>query len=1003
MAPTLADYERRRSENADAEFDSRTREGYKGKPSGETGTTNTPAARDAEGFHPVDEFGFVKSNKGGPIVFPTQKAVWDGFIKKAQAETGASYEIANHPTRKGLFTAHETGRDAAPAEANIEEKASGGASPQGRTQEEATGSTRGGEAAPPEHSVAPHPVGAEPVRAEEGPRRNAATSTRDVPPAGVQDKGSAPEYQMADAEGAPAEPAKTKGKGSKFYSNPLDPEAIHDILLKPAVDAFKRASSREAEAAGHEKEALRQAFAGKGPDPMAAARAVRRVLLEAGTSIAGALQSYARQYKDVPVIRQLADLIATEPGSGRATPEPYEYGARRSAQQGYTPANNVIGDWIKATGITSDAIRQAMTGGKMSAADAPYAARLRAVMDAWHKKLNADFMTGAVAAMGKSEAERAFAAGDIGVGKVTNYFPRNIDPVMVDKNPEGFLKAAEAVFKAEGAENPKLSAAAWKEEILTGGDLHVSRTPGGTLTTKATRERTFKTSASDKLLAPFMQDAKATLADYFSKTARQAEFAKRFGPKGELLDQMFDKMREGGVSASDLSSLRRLTDTALGLVQGTKPTPLSATLGWVHTVYTMRVLARSLASQITEPFVMAIRTGDIGLGLRGLGAYLEPVTKGGRESIRASQERLNFMGVMGDVVNDAMLLNRTGTLSNQSRMQSFIMTKAFKNFGVTPITEFQVASAGRFGEWRLGALLDDLGDADHAPSLRALADEYGISASDAAGMKKWRDSFGGKPPPISELMGKSPHGAKYSEAIYRWVNENVQNPTRADKPAAASDPRYAAAYGITSFLFTYTRKVYLKAIKDVAHSFTADGYTPTQKVLGALGPSVAMGLYTAMGYGLWYAKQKIFNPQIMDELSSNQKAYAALSQSQMLGTAQPLIDMGLSVTGRFGRDLTSAYSGPQLTQALGDVASLAKGMQGGSPDTNNAEWQGSRAAYNMVVANAVLTGSQLLPVGPLGRVGVFAADQLASAPGTSRAAADAMAGERTVRPHVPGD
>lgn len=1003
-----ARYEQARADSQYQDFSAKARERYKA----ETGTTsNKEAPLNGDGRLDTDEFGYVKSDKGGPIRFGDQKQAAKWIINVGHKQSvDQVFEVANHP--KGGFTAVERGRSAPKAEApetrGAPASAAGAPGVQGLeasnavTPEQATSSVRRGQEATRQETAAPSagpaPSGKsaareaydrDEIRWGDLPKADQDQLNREWDDANFESlRESEPDltreqYEERKAGGkkffesyleedAPPAPDGDKPTGTKLYSNPLDPEAVGELFGKP----LKETLDKEMAAARKDKEWLKQALSGVSKDPREVLQLLARVGREAGMSIAGGLRSYAKKYPNVPEIGKLADALATDPGSGRAVAEPFEYAANREAQRFFTRAQNLLENWK----VSSNQIRRAMTGGPVTAADAPHVRRLRALLDEWHKHLT--------------------DAG-LDVGKVEKFFPRNPDAWRVAQDTEGFIAAATKVYKAEGHADPAAAAKAWADEIVTGGDLHVTRTPGATLSTRSTRERTFKTKAADQLLAPWMQDAKTTLADYFTRTAKQAEFARRFGAKGEKLDEAFDAMRQKGVSPDDISSIRNLVDNGAGLIPGTKPNAVSTMAGWVHAIYTMRLLGRALTSQVSEPFVAAVRTGDIRAGLKGLGAYLEPLTDAGRLSRKEWRQRAELMGILGDLHTNAMLMNRAGANAGQSKLQGIVLTRFFKTMGVQPITEFQMNTATRLADWRLRGLLEDLGEADNAPSLRALADEFGLDEAAARRMKAWTGRFGDKPPPIAELMGSSQGGKDYGSAVSRWVNETIQNPTRADKPAAANDPRFRAVYGITSFMFTYTRKVTMKMMKDVAHAATASNYTPGQRFAGAAGPSIAFGMLAALNYGVWYARQAALNPQSLDELTDDQKTYSAMSQGQMFGNFAPLIDLTMSVGGRFNRDMTSAYAGPQYTQAAADLTNMIKslpGMPGNSPNTNNAEWQGSRAAYNAFVVNTALMGSTLVPTGPLGRVGIFVADQALAAPGTSRAVADAVAGERTVKP-----
>ncbi len=93
---------------AEQESEARAQEQYKGQKS-----TNTPRGKGDGRNWDVDEFGFVVSAKGGPVIFGDQKMAAKWILKNGQKDTDQIFEIYNHPSGKG-FTVKERGRTQAP-------------------------------------------------------------------------------------------------------------------------------------------------------------------------------------------------------------------------------------------------------------------------------------------------------------------------------------------------------------------------------------------------------------------------------------------------------------------------------------------------------------------------------------------------------------------------------------------------------------------------------------------------------------------------------------------------------------------------------------------------------------------------------------------------------------------------------------------------------------------------------------------------------------------------
>ena len=212
-AAARARWEQRQQESQYQEFSRRAREQYAGS---DAKTSSTAAAPDAESRFPTDEFGFVASDKGGPIRFGDQKQAAKWILNVGQKQSPDQvFEIANHP--KGGFTARETGRSTGSAG----EKAGGGAeAPPPRPASEDTGGVGSREATVPPAAPEARAQGREPTTmpeklqtsdapAADTPRQAEAITRRDVLRGGAG---------VAGAVAAGRAEAKTPLKGSGIES-----------------------------------------------------------------------------------------------------------------------------------------------------------------------------------------------------------------------------------------------------------------------------------------------------------------------------------------------------------------------------------------------------------------------------------------------------------------------------------------------------------------------------------------------------------------------------------------------------------------------------------------------------------------------------------------------------------------------------------------------------------------------------------------------------------------
>jgi|GEM_PF-3067345 len=108
----IRDFEARQRDPEGADYRARQAQGGR---TGDTKASPTAAAPGADGRFPVDDRGYVASDKGGPVRFADQKQAAKWIVNVGhKTSPDQIFEIENHPGGKG-FTVHERGR-AAPTE-----------------------------------------------------------------------------------------------------------------------------------------------------------------------------------------------------------------------------------------------------------------------------------------------------------------------------------------------------------------------------------------------------------------------------------------------------------------------------------------------------------------------------------------------------------------------------------------------------------------------------------------------------------------------------------------------------------------------------------------------------------------------------------------------------------------------------------------------------------------------------------------------------------------------
>jgi hypothetical protein len=989
---------------AEAEFKARQEEKPRWTAEDNSGKTSSTAREpDADGRFATTNTGKVLSDKGGPIKFGDQKQAGKWIINVGQKRSPDQiFQIANRPG--GGFTVEEIGRGGGPTP---EASAARGTEPSapGKATAEASDVSNAARSVEPAPAVRPDAEAtggvAEPAVKADLEVSNAkgeppAVKPLEDNPASVGSK--VPEKAKPAPKPEPKAPAKgeamsdadadamykkmfgggnggAKG-GTKLYSNPLDPDAIKELLVDPAVRVIKK----EIDGFKTSLEETRRDLKGLANSTSigrvldATAHAVRKVWW----SNTAAVRALAAKYKDVPEIKALADLIGTDPGRGRVVGQTYERAVQMRSMGMANRLFNMLGD--KADSAFDARVADILSGRKRAVGGSPEdvaARKLRKLLDEQHEYLTA------------AGVETGYVKG--------RYYPRVLDDQAVLKDPVAFKKAAGQMYRAMGLSSDEAASAAdaWYDRVLGITDGAYS---SGLPSSKHTKGRVLGADAEKYLDGFYEKDPRANLTAYFRQTSRAAEFTRSFGKNGEKVEELFNAMLRKGVSSGDVNSLRHHFESSTGLLYSTRADAGAGALSWIQTAGVLRLLPRAVISSAAEGLAVGIRSHDVKAGFKAMSDSYGILF--GLDDAADVRQTAEFLGIVGDAMNDLVIsANFGGDVGGLAQQK--LLSRFFKTIGLHQITEAQRLSATRVGQGMLRTLLQDVGQGTkrQASAARLLA-ELGIDGPGAKSVAAWLEKNGGNPK-LDDLLGEKPEAKMYRTALQRFVDESIQNPTAADRPQWANHPYGRLAYGITSFMFSFTRNVLIRTGRETKEGFFGKGYTLEDRAR-LLTPAVALGVLTAAQGQVSELRDATLNPGARAERSDTQNLVTNLSRAGLFGNADPFINIAMSA--RYNRDLTSTLTGPYLTAYLDSFSKMTVGLipksLGGpnTPNTNNAEWQAAKAAYEMIAAPLIAAAASYAPGGPLLRVGYGAGMIGATSPGVSRAFADSVAGERTIKP-----
>lgn len=983
--------------------------------------SNTPGKQDAEKRWPVDKFGFVSSSKGGPIKFGDQRQAAKWILNKGHKESPDQvFEIENHPSGKG-FTVRERDRTPPPGPGSEAPNAAAGAGKRSESNPGDTGPVRelpsperpgpqeapaGGSGVGDQRETRPgEPSQAAPADstpAHETPHGGEEVPKTDQSEAGAPEtKGPGADAGRAETTGNAGEPkpegtvktvptTETGNKaqppaepstGRTFYSNPVDPKAVKDLLGAPLARVFQREKAGIMRDVKSLQKMVGNTSSTNRKNAIQSVADFGRIMAYSNRSVMNVI---ADRYDHIPQVRELSDMLATQPGNGaRVIKQTYNEVLDQRPVARLHQVLNIL-DGKETDDKFMDRLGDILSGrarAKVGSEDAALAGKLRRLLDEEHGYLT--------------------KAG-VNLGYVRdNYFPRTLNNFAVIDDPKGFQEAAIKVYEKMGitGENAKLAAEEWYHRALgigqnkfTVGDYGPSNT--------FTKGRVLPKEA-DTIMKPFyVTDPIENLAAYFRQTTRRAEFARRFGESGDKADAMFDEMLRQGMKPGDVSLLRQSFDSVTGNMGGRVPDVVRGVTSWIQTMGSLTLLPRAIVSSLAESVAIGVRSGS---ALDSLHAFYDSWRAAFSSTSLADQRAAaEAIGVVGKAHQQMILAQRFGG-GMESKWQSRIMTNFFSRTGLEGLTEGQRIAGTGIAQAYVKRMLDDVAAGHREASARDLLGELGIGEKDIHTLTKW---LGEGDVPISKLIGDTPEATMYRAALGRFVDESIQNPKAVDRPIFANHPVGRMMYSIMSFNYAFTRNVLLRTVHQTAKAIDPrSGFSigDRARLMGVLLP-FTMLLGAQMGVSR--LREAVYNPDVDAARTPIQKHILDISRSGITGTLDPIVNAIASV--KYERDLSNIVVGANLAmflQGMSKIAGLLPDDWGGknNPDTNNSEWAATRAAYQMIAIPLAHTALSLAPGGPLLKAGygtLMAAPYPVglSTPKTSQDVADYLVGPRTVPP-----
>jgi len=512
-----------------------------------------------------------------------------------------------------------------------------------------------------------------------------------------------------------------------------------------------------------------------------------------------------------------------------------------------------------------------------------------------------------------------------------------------------------------------------------------------------TKHRSLPAEADVLLEKFYVSDPLEVIHRYIGMSARNTEFANSFGPKGEQLNTLFERMAEEGVQLEDQRYLQGSVASLLGRqpagVLDGKPRA-QALMNQVNAYGVMSMLGRVVISSIAEPGMAGIRTGSTAAVYKPYFNLFKQII--GTADMKQWREITRAIGLIGDAQADMVVQARLGGTYESTPKTDARLARYFSITGLHALTNAQRVALMPVTHRYLAQLVDQVkvGSAAEAKEGRALLAELGI-----ANPAEFR--INATAPKMTELFDRNGRetefGAQYMTAMSRINEQIVQAPNRYDRPEMANSPTGRFLYGIMSFNLAFWNNVYKREAAVIARQAKERGALGVASYVGGhLAPPLIAYFFTQLL--VTAAREALLNPQRWEEWDRDDK----LAENLVMLTLSRAFPMGLfdipiqAYQGlKYQRDITSIAIGAVPSYFLMSAQKIASAFRDeNSEKTNNAEFSAMQGAYQLVTNPLI---AHLLTSLPGGRI-LDPIYGVTLAVGTSAAArdqaAEAVVGER---------
>lgn len=574
----------------------------------------------------------------------------------------------------------------------------------------------------------------------------------------------------------------------------------------------------------------------------------------------------------------------------------------------------------------------------------------------------------AAAAIGKllDDNHAYLKKAGVDIGKVEGYFPHQIKAHEVRRNPALFVDMAtkemlanSATTGVRNAADARARAEAWRDHIMTGeAGVKEGNTDfislGAVAKADFAKERVLAKKSPDFFNRFYHTDPIDSLATFFQRTAKKAEWTRRMGPEMEKWAELKQKMIDEGNAAAVPQVVDMVAKSA-----GMSPLAITSqtrrAIGYLRTWGMVGTLPLAWLSSISETAMPAVRSGSPLRAPADIGRLAYSIA-GGLKKEKALGEDL---GLLASGYGDSMLGQRYYGLDATSKAQHWLHSAFFKATLLEGLTHNQTAVSINAAQTFVRRLALDVASGERAALSTKLLTELGVK--DHAEFSQWALRHSEGKPTAADTRDGSAHAQTYRTAVMRFVNQTIMRPNAQTATRFSQHPVGALVQQLQSFNYSFTNNV-LARLKNLAvESIRPGSGLNGIERLSAWAPAAGMLPLMAISAAVSEGRDEVYRDPKAKPMKDWEKQLRVVSRSGLTGALDPYIN--LMTSARYRTEAASIMGGPVAGKIMHDGVDAIReyASPNNSDKTNAAERKLAQSFYDLVVAPAATIATLPLP------------------------------------------